>query len=85
MSEPLEPTPGVRSAFIAMAATHGLSIQLVETVRPPAAAPDRPTPPPPPPEPIPLPPPQDETTVPTENEPAQKILDLTPDEWSDVD
>src|SRR5438477_11851574 len=59
MSEPLEAIPGVRSAFIAMAATHGLSIQLVETVHPPAA-PEPPTPAAPPSEPIPLPPPQDE-------------------------
>ncbi|MEX2226509.1 MAG: VOC family protein [Dehalococcoidia bacterium] len=32
VSEPIEATPGVRSAFVTMAATHGLSIQLVETV-----------------------------------------------------
>ena len=85
MSEPLEATPGVRSAFIAMAATHGLSIQLVETVRPRAAAPEPPTPAAQPSEPIPLPPPQDEAEVPTDNEPDKKILDLRPDEWSDVD
>jgi methylmalonyl-CoA epimerase len=30
VSEPVEATPGVRSSFITMAATHGLSIQLVE-------------------------------------------------------
>ena len=30
VSEPIEAMPGVRSSFITMAATHGLSIQLVE-------------------------------------------------------
>lgn len=30
VSEPIEATPGVRSSFITMGATHGLSIQLVE-------------------------------------------------------
>ena len=30
VSEPVEPGPGLRSAFITMAATHGLSIQLLE-------------------------------------------------------
>jgi methylmalonyl-CoA epimerase len=30
VSEPIEATPGARSAFITMHATHGLSIQLVE-------------------------------------------------------
>jgi methylmalonyl-CoA epimerase len=32
VSEPIEATPGLRSAFVTMAATHGLSIQLVEVV-----------------------------------------------------
>ena len=31
VSEPVESAPGERSAFITMAATHGLSIELVET------------------------------------------------------
>src|SRR5450756_2431751 len=30
VSEPVELGPGVRSAFVTMAATHGLSVQLVE-------------------------------------------------------
>jgi len=33
VSEPVEPGPGLRSAFITMAATHGLSIQLMEVAR----------------------------------------------------
>jgi methylmalonyl-CoA epimerase len=32
VSEPIEATPGLRSAFVTMAATHGLSIQLVEVM-----------------------------------------------------
>ncbi len=75
VSEPVEAEPGVRSAFVTMAATHGLSIQLVELA---GAAPERaewaaPA----------APAPLDEPAVapPAEPEP----LDLTPDEWSDVD
>ena len=84
VSEPVEATPGVRTAFVAMAATHGLSIQLVETPRaaepaPPADAqawaappswPERP----------PSEPPREEAPA-----PPRPPLDLTPDEWSDVD
>lgn len=33
VSEPVEAEPGVRSAFVAMSATHGLSLQLVEVDR----------------------------------------------------
>ena len=44
VSEPVEATPGTRSAFITMAATHGLSIQLVEVADPDAAAPAPPEP-----------------------------------------
>ena len=33
VSEPIELEPGVRSAFVTMAATHGLSVQLVEVVQ----------------------------------------------------
>jgi methylmalonyl-CoA epimerase len=76
VSEPIEATPGVRSAFVTMAATHGLSVQLVEVLggeeRPAEeeeaaseATDDAPN---------------AEVATP-ENEP----LDLTPDEWSDVD
>ncbi len=32
VSEPIEPEPGLRSSFVTMAATHGLSVQLVEVV-----------------------------------------------------
>jgi methylmalonyl-CoA/ethylmalonyl-CoA epimerase len=85
MSEPLEATPGVRSAFIAMATTHGLSIQLVQTAHRRPTAPDPPAPASQPSEPIPLPAPQDEPVVSADDDPDKKILDLTPDEWSDVD
>jgi methylmalonyl-CoA epimerase len=33
ISDPVEATPGVRSSFVTMSATHGLSVQLVEVVR----------------------------------------------------
>ena len=85
VSEPVELEPGVRSAFVTMAATHGLSVQLVEVagaadqpVNLSAGQPDN--------EPAarhvvedePLP----EEAAPS---PRQQLLDLTPDEWSDVD
>ncbi len=44
VSEPSEAEPGVRSAFVTMVATHGLSVQLVEL---PRAEPDAETPKPP--------------------------------------
>ncbi|MEX2245381.1 MAG: VOC family protein [Dehalococcoidia bacterium] len=75
VSEPVEAEPGVRSAFVAMASTHGLSIQLVELLQPP---PDDAAP-------------ADEDVLPEDEapaddaEPEQRPLDLTPDEWSDVD
>lgn len=31
VSDPVEATPGLRSAFVSMAATHGMSVQLVES------------------------------------------------------
>ena len=70
VSEPVESAPGERSAFITMAATHGLSIQLVQTERVPAAS-----------EPEPDTPPRVRIEPPAEHAPN----DLTPDEWSDVD
>lgn len=87
MSEPLEATPGVRSAFIAMAATHGISIQLVQTVQPSVEPPTVKVQPPPrqPSDAIPLPAPQGEAVDPTPSDDQPEILDLTPDEWSDVD
>jgi catechol 2,3-dioxygenase-like lactoylglutathione lyase family enzyme len=89
VSEPIELEPGVRSAFVTMAATHGLSVQLVEVVQSVGLSVDQPvsesagqgeT------EPVarhtvedePLP----EEAAPS---PRQQLLDLTPDEWSDVD
>jgi lactoylglutathione lyase/methylmalonyl-CoA/ethylmalonyl-CoA epimerase len=76
-SDPIEATPGVRSSFVTMTATHGLSVQLVELVvqkghsdpraSAPAVAPD--------------------DDQPSAGRPADadntKLLDLTPDEWSD--
>jgi methylmalonyl-CoA epimerase len=71
VSEPVESAPGERSAFITMAATHGLSIQLVETARL-AAAPAADA--------------SAEPEAQTEHfEPQHAPNDLTPDEWSDVD
>ena len=75
VSRPAEATPGLRSAFVAMAATHGLSIQLVERIRARAApgpgdagGPDEA-------------PGREPAAAAAETPP----LDLTPDEWSDVD
>jgi hypothetical protein len=120
VSPPVEASPGVRTSFITMTATHGLSIQLLETVAAhpttapppdgpaadsePAAGPapfSRPSPPveaPPliagrsaangnaPPNPDDQPAADDAPTpdVPAAA-PARPVLDLTPDEWSDVD
>jgi methylmalonyl-CoA/ethylmalonyl-CoA epimerase len=116
VSEPVEPGPGLRSAFITMAATHGLSIQLLEVASASSAAtegsPPAPAPPepeaereapaaarqePPPPVLPPAPEPSGEhaadaaTLAAGEERPdaesagAPKPLDLTPDEWSDLD
>ncbi len=90
VSEPIELEPGVRSAFVTMAATHGVSVQLIEVTQPvsqpaapPVSAPDE------------LPEadeaaferPAGEAPLPEESPPAprEQLLDLTPDEWSDVD
>lgn len=89
VSEPIELEPGVRSAFVTMAATHGLSVQLVE-VAPPVTlsaaeaetesggesaieAPAHHV--------------VEDEPLREESAPAprQQLLDLTPDEWSDVD
>jgi methylmalonyl-CoA epimerase len=83
VSDPVATAPSVRSAFITMAATHGISIQLVEVASEAEAvgatddpkgtdvvAGDS--------APAPEAPPADAET-------AQQPLDLTPDEWSDVD
>jgi methylmalonyl-CoA/ethylmalonyl-CoA epimerase len=85
VSEPVELEPGVRSAFVTMAATHGLSLQLLEVVReandssadhPGSTPADQ----------------RDATpgseVIPggSEDDAAPKTppLDLTPDEWSDT-
>jgi len=81
ISDPVEAQPGLRSAFLSMAATHGLSVQLVEIVgaRAAAAADESGT--------------AGEPAVPDDAaaaaaetaSPQQPVLDLTPDEWSDTD
>ena len=83
VSAPIELEPGVRSAFVTMAATHGLSVQLVEVTSPTS---------PPSAEPIsaavvepPAAPAMQEAPAVDDVAPAQAPLDLTPDEWSDVD
>jgi methylmalonyl-CoA epimerase len=96
VSAPVESAPGLRSAFVAMAATHGLSVQLVEATHPSAAngahaepdAGER--------QPVPLPveplsaqppaePPPAWPERPQPVQPPHAPLDLTPDEWSEVD
>jgi hypothetical protein len=70
VSEPIEATPGLRSAFVTMAATHGLSIQLVQSVDSSADADET--------SPV-------EGVTPDDVVTEQTPLDLTPDEWSDTD
>ena len=99
VSEPIELEPGVRSSFVTMAATHGMSVQLIEIAQvvgesagqPVSASASQPVS-------------ADETgsgggdeaaferhaddaPLPEESPPApgEQLLDLTPDEWSDVD
>lgn len=83
VSEPIELELGVRSAFVTMAATHGLSVQLVEIageasqpVSLPASPPD-----------VEAALAREEDLLPEDSAPSpqQQLLDLTPDEWSDVD
>jgi methylmalonyl-CoA epimerase len=76
VSEPVEAEPGLRSAFVTMAATHGLSVQLVQVAMAGAPTPavDETAP-----EQEALPPEEPEATEPP------LPLDLTPDEWSDLD
>ncbi len=83
VSEPIELGPGVRSAFVTMAATHGLSVQLLEVAElvsqsasqpvgeEAAAAPIEDAP-------------DEEAERTVSEEGAPPPLDLTPDEWSDV-
>jgi methylmalonyl-CoA epimerase len=58
VSDPVDVEPGLRTAFVTALATHGMSVQLIESA---GAATEDLTPPPSPP------------------------LDLTPDEWSDLE
>lgn len=88
VSQPVEAEPGVRSAFVTAAATHGLSVQLVEiareegepTIAPVTTVED--------PAPEHMHPPEDDTSPPppadAEPEP-RKMIDLSVDEWSDTD
>lgn len=84
VSEPVESAPGERSAFITMAATHGLSIQLVETAasREARAAASASAAPATAAEPTPAAEPEQKAE---HFEPQHAPHDLTPDEWSDVD
>jgi methylmalonyl-CoA epimerase len=87
VSEPIEAEEGMRSAFVTMAATHGLSIQLLELpgeldgdqpVIAPVTRVDEPRA-----EHLP-----DDPEQPAEaagSEPTPRKIDLTPDEWSDTD
>jgi len=70
VSEPIEALPGVRSAFISMAATHGLSIQLVELRHEPEEVESADE--------------VMAAEMPEEAE-GRRVRDLTPDEWSDID
>jgi len=74
VSEPIEASPGVRSSFITMGATHGLSIQLVEIVEGGRADADPET------ERVP-----EEAAAENDVGDSSQLLDLTPDEWSDTD
>lgn len=90
VSAPVDAQPGIRSAFVAASATHGMSVQLIEAIgstaaRKPAA--------PPSPKPIDEPPVPGQKSAavpssPADPPPPKRALDLTPDEWeewSDVD
>jgi len=103
VSDPVEAPPGTWSAFVTMAATHGLSIQLIQSPEPaalddrayddtdrsqrasdvPAAAPVVAAPEAALPEGVAA---AGELEASAEAEPSERApLDLTPDEWSDVD
>ena len=72
VSEPIEATPGTRSSFVTMSATHGLSVQLVQVAASPVVESATPAA-------------DDEVTARDEEAASPPLLDLTPDEWSDVD
>lgn len=94
VSEPVEATPGLRSAFVMMSATHGMSVQLVQDLTRVDAEPG--PEPPRAPEPIPeqaaaaselaeTPTPETPPAEAAEEQPPPpRALDLTPDEW-DID
>lgn len=77
VSDPVEAEPGLRSAFITMAATHGLSVQLVQLASGEAPATATPV--------ATAEPEESLVDAPAETEVEPPPLDLTPDEWSDVD
>lgn len=96
VSAPVEVAPGVRSAFVTMAATHGLSVQLMQVTEAapangarPAQPADRTAPVRVPPGAADAPPAAADAVPPAWPERPQPgphaPLDLTPDEWSDVD
>jgi methylmalonyl-CoA/ethylmalonyl-CoA epimerase len=78
VSDPVEATPGERSSFVAMSATHGMSVQLVETAGSQRASTEPTTGAV-----------LDEAAAASGSlPPPKRALDLTPDEWeewSDVD
>lgn len=80
VSEPIEAWAGMRSCFVTMSATHGLSIQLVETADgAPAAPPNERT------AHVEAASPADEPIAGQPAQSEQRVRDLTPDEWSDED
>jgi methylmalonyl-CoA epimerase len=83
VSKPVESASGLRTAFVTMAATHGVSIQLVQDTHRAEAPPSLRRPP----EELSSIGPADEPpAAPLEPMPSPKVeLDLTPDEWSDLD
>lgn len=100
VSEPVASGPGQRSAFVTMAATHGMSVQLVEvaaeaggrtrTTPGPTSAPAQPIAAAPASVPHPAAREAGEWSDTArrdeiQDEPPRQPLDLTPDEWSDVD
>jgi methylmalonyl-CoA epimerase len=74
VSEPVEASPGVRTAFVTMSATHGVSIQLLQETTPVAEPPS-----------FVRPDAEAEAGADAAAEEPKQELDLTPDEWSDVD
>ena len=84
VSKPVEAEPGVRSAFVTAAATHGLSVQLVEIAREEGEPTIEPVTTVEEPRAEHIPSPEEEASAATEPEP-RKMIDLSVDEWSDTD